>query len=261
MSISYQAWHDRFQFQAGWTADLRSYLFSKCGLSRSKTVLEIGCGSGVILSEIEEKYHTLLFGLDIDAGFLSFAKSLAPSMIPIQADGHRLPFSQGHFDLTYCHFLLLWTKNPLTVVNEMRRVTRPGGIVLALAEPDYGGRIDYPPELGVVGKWQTAALQDQGADPYIGRRLRSLFAKAGLEQIETGVLGGQWKASDRLPMEESEWSLLQSDLTNHPAFKENEDLYKEIDRKAWESGERILFVPTFYAWGSVPVSVQDRAEI
>jgi SAM-dependent methyltransferase len=64
-----------------------------------------------------------------------------------QADRHTLPF-QPVFDVTFCHFLLLWVSNPEKVVAEMGRVTRPGGSV-RLAEPDYGGRIDYPESLSL----------------------------------------------------------------------------------------------------------------
>ena len=32
---------------------------------------------------------------------------------------------------------------------------------MALAEPDYGGRIDYPEQLGHIGRWQAQALRKQ----------------------------------------------------------------------------------------------------
>jgi len=74
----------------------------------------------------------------------------------------------------------------------MARITRPGGAVLALAEPDYGGRIDYPIKLAQMGKWQIESLRLQGADPLMGRKLATIFNSAGFDSVETGVLGGQW---------------------------------------------------------------------
>jgi len=134
----------------------------------------------------------------------------------------------------------------------MRRVCIQGGSVIALAEPDYGGRIDYPQELVQLAGWQEASLRRQRADPRIGRQLGELFSSAGLQDIEVGVLGGQWK--DPPPPDEwkSEWSVIRSDLEGYVDEAEIQRL-QEVDYKAWTGHRRILFVPTFYAWGKAPV--------
>jgi hypothetical protein len=124
--------------------------------------------------------------------------------------------------------------------------------VLALAEPDYGARIDYPPALEQIGLWQAAALQQQGADPLIGRQLSSIFHAARLSQIETGVLGGQWQGAPSPAEWQSEWAMLTADLSCNPAWASELERVKAIDRTAWQSGTRVLFVPTFYALGYAP---------
>jgi SAM-dependent methyltransferase len=139
-------------------------------------------------------------------------RSNQPAARLTQGDALSLPYAAGCFDLVLCHFLLLWISDPVHAVAEMRRVTRPGGSVLALAEPDYGGRIDYPKDLEVLGDWQRFALQRQGADPQIGRRLGEIFNRAGIKLIEAGVLGGQWHAKPTRQEWALEWSVLLSDL-------------------------------------------------
>ena len=52
----------------------------------------------------------------------------------VQADGERLPFAAGSFDLTYCVATLHHALDLGGMVSEMGRVTRPGGIVAALNE-------------------------------------------------------------------------------------------------------------------------------
>jgi hypothetical protein len=153
-----------------------------------------------------------------------------------------------------CHFLLLWVENPSNILSEMARVTRLGGAVMAIAEPDYGGRIDYPPELAQLGDWQMRSLQAQGANPTIGRQLPSLLTQAGLTRVEAGVLGGQWSAEAQESNRDAEWEMLEYDLTRLNTGQVDFTVLhrlQKLDTLAYENGERVLFVPTFYAWGRI----------
>lgn len=130
----------------------------------------------------------------------------------------------------------------------------PSGAILVLAEPDYGGRIDYPHQLAVLNEWQTVALQNQGANPFMGRKVKALFHQAGLIDIEVGVIGAQWRSN--IPENEinSEWEIIQSDfgyLNNTSEVSRSSEEIRKIDLAAWATGERIIYVPTFYAWGKV----------
>jgi len=258
-------WHLRFNQQARWTANLRSYLFARSGLENASRVLEVGCGTGVLLSDLIRKPppwpkmiidHTgqinrpdlKVHGLDLDRKYLSLAQGHAPSAFLTQGDAHRLPYAMASVDLLYCHFLLLWVQDPIQAIAEMTRVLRSGGSLLALAEPDYGGRIDYPLDLSEIGRQQEDALRRQGADTRLGRRLKSLFQQAGLQDIEVGVLGGQWHGAQSQAELQLEWAVLKNDLGERIDSDELERL-QAIDAQAWERGERVLFVPTFYAWG------------
>ncbi len=254
MPLTPADWHTRFTRQAAWTRALRAYLFPRAGLANPKTrrVLEVGCGTGAILAELPESV-TLAAGLDLDFAFLSLAQRSDSRARLTQGDALALPYADRVFDAALCHFLLLWVADPLQVLRGMARVTRPGGAVLALAEPDYGGRVDFPEELAALGAWQRESLRRQGADPLMGRRLAGLFHKAGLKNVETGVLGGQWSGVPDWEARESEWAVLESDLTQTSetvSISEVQKL-KALDRSATERGERVLFVPTFYAWGRV----------
>lgn len=245
-------WHKRFSRQASWTRDLRDYLFARAGILHARRILEVGSGTGALAAELEQRSKPAVLGLDIDFAHLMLSKANAPASILVQGDAHALPVAPNSFDITFCHFLLLWVTDPAQVVAEMARVTRRKGAVLALAEPDYGGRVDHPVELAKLAEWQTQALRNQGADVTMGRKLAGIFSEAGLREVETGVLGGQWSLP--VAFDESEWQVLLSDLKSisGDALKEA-DLreYYRIERLARTSGERVLFVPTFYAWGKV----------
>ncbi len=242
-------WHRRYVQQAQWTHALRRHLLEQPRLQPARSVLDLGCGTGALLEELADGGRRLVTGIDIDFASLAFARQGSHSRLAC-ADGHSLPFRRSSFDLAVCHFVLLWVDDPLLVLKEMRRVIRPGGAVLALAEPDYGGRVDYPQASQELGRIQAEALERQGADIFIGRKLRSLFRRAGFESVQVGVLGGEWGQDFQVEEIEGEQAVLRADLRGLPGFDEasfNELLAQ--DRLAWQRGERLLFVPTFYAIG------------
>jgi ubiquinone/menaquinone biosynthesis C-methylase UbiE len=250
MDSSPEAWHERFVQQAQWTHSLRSYLYAQIGLESIWRVLDVGCGTGALIGELNEKIRTPIYGLDIDLARLKFARNLSLNACLTCSDAHNLPYPRNVFDVSSCHFLLLWVDNPLLVIREMKRVTRPGGAVLAFAEPDYGGRIDYPSELEQLGKMQISALRRQGAEPRLGRQLKSIFRAANFSRVEIGVLGGQWTSPFGGEGSQLEREVLESDLNGIIDELALEKIM-DVDKNAWEIGERVLYVPTFYAWGLV----------
>lgn len=243
-----QDWHARFRQQARWTEQVRRFLLDGLGLAQLARGLEVGCGSGVIAAGFQAAGITKIHGIDLKRDFLRLAQGEYPGLRLSQADAVSLPYASNSFDFTFCHFFLLWVPNPLAVLREMRRVTRQGGVVFAAAEPDYGGRIDFPPELARLGRLQSDALRRQGAEPETGRRLGALFQDTGLLNVRSGVLGGQWGAPLAADMIQSEWNVLSTDLAGMVSPGEMAE-YRRQDAQAWLAGERILFIPTFYAWG------------
>jgi ubiquinone/menaquinone biosynthesis C-methylase UbiE len=235
-------WHDRYTRQARWTRDLRHYLFEKAGLGSAQRVLEVGCGTGAILSEISAS--AALHGLDLDPAALAECRSHVAHASLTRGDAHALPYPDRSFDIVFCHFLLLWVRDPLEALREMRRVGRS---VLALAEPDYNQRVDEPVELKPLGRWQAESLRRQGADPAFGGRLAEVFHQAGIEIIETGPIQSQ--AGMRSTEEwEEEWEVLEADLAGIVPGDDIRRL-RSLDEQARSLGERRLHVPTFFAWG------------
>jgi len=240
-------WHTRYTQQATWTRELRNYLFQQAGLKTAGRVLEVGCGTGAILNEIQTQS---LHGLDIQPASLMEARVNTPSASLTCGNALFLPYPNDVFDIAICHYLLLWVSDPQQALYEMKRVTRPGGHVLALAEPDYNARVDEPAELAALGRWQAESLQRQGADASLGGRLAGLFYQAGIELVETGAIESQGNTALTSAERELEWAVLENDLANFVSVDEFQRL-KKMDEAAWKRGERILHVPTYFAWGRV----------
>lgn len=240
-------WHERYTQQARWTEDLRRYLLEKAGIAEAKRVLEAGCGTGAILSSMNTTAQ--LHGLDISRDVLNQARIHIPRSHLACGDVLNLPYPNFSFDITLCHFLMLWVKNPLQAAREMARVTRPGGNVLALAEPDYSKRVDKPDSLSPLGRWQAEALRQQGADPEFGARLADTFRQAGIEIVETGIIQKSTGIATRQDWE-LEWQVLEADLEGSIPDLELKRM-KRLDEQVRVKGVRNLFVPTYFAWGRV----------
>ncbi|HNY99933.1 MAG TPA: methyltransferase domain-containing protein [Anaerolineaceae bacterium] len=246
-----QDWHQRYLQQASWTQDLRRYLFAQVGMEKAARVIEIGCGTGAILSDILDSNPSGVYGLDISAENLHLASETSSGCHLTHGDALNLPFESGTFDLVLCHYFLLWVSYPGRGLAEMRRITRPGGYVIALAEPDYGGRIDFPSPLDELGILQTRSLTNQGADVHMGRKLSGLFSSAGLVEIQAGVLGNYWSEPPGEQDRKLEWDVLVDDILEYKPGMDLTD-YLLVEQSSWDHGNRVLFVPTFYAWGKVP---------
>lgn len=238
-------WHTRYAQQAAWTRDLRAYLFERAGFEAAQRALEVGCGTGAILRELTGPAD--LHALDLEPAALTQCGFHAPRAQRVRADGLSLPYSAAVFDITFCHFFLLWVRDPLQALLEMKRVTRPGGSILALAEPDYTARVDEPPALRPLGRWQAEALRRRGADTGFGARLAESFFQAGIPLVETGTIQrreGMVSPGER----ELEWAVFEADLAGSAAGADLQRL-KRIDQQAWAEGTRVLHVPTYFAWG------------
>ncbi len=243
--------HRRYLEQAGWTRSIRQRLLSMTDIEPGDRVLEVGSGTGVITSELSRSHMYHVLGIDIDYPMTCFAQQQDPHSSYAVADGVLLPFQGGIFDAVLCHFLLLWVEDPERLMGEMLRVSHPGSWVIAFAEPDYGGRIDYPEELETTGVMQIQSLERAGADPFLGRRLRALFQEAGAQDVLTGVLGAEWRPDDLPQILESEWEILQCDLQGQLSQDEI-STHHELDQAAVQDGKRTLFVPTFFGMGRSP---------
>lgn len=176
--------------QASRTEPIRRHLYRKVGLRRRSAVLDAGCGTGVVTAQIAELTDGKVTGVDADEESLVLARRLHPGIEFIRADCSDLPYPDDEFDVVTTHFLFMWLSEPASSLEEMGRVLKTGGTVLACAEPDYGGRVEYPENLE-FSSLLDESLRRQGADPRVGRRLGALFREAGLS-VDTGVDATIW---------------------------------------------------------------------
>jgi SAM-dependent methyltransferase len=97
---------------------------------RGRSVLEVGCGAGVDLARFA-KGGAEVTGVDLAPSAIELARANF-SQQGLQgrfevADGEHLPLPDNSFDLVYAHGVVQYTSNPRQLVEECRRVVKPGG--------------------------------------------------------------------------------------------------------------------------------------
>ena len=97
---------------------------------RGKRVLEVGCGAGIDLARFA-RGGAIVTGVDLSASAIALARQhfqqqgLDADLR--EGDGEHLPFGDETFDLVYAHGVVQYTPNPQRLVQECRRVLKPGG--------------------------------------------------------------------------------------------------------------------------------------
>ena len=247
----------KLEIQAVETAEERLPLYLAVGLKEARLVLDVGCGTGFVTRDIARLTTGTVIGIDGSSRLIDVARKTLQENTNTRltiGDAEHLPFQKNTFHIVTCNLLLMWAEHPQIVVDEMTRVVKPGGRVLASLEPDYGGKIHWPEHPKVDPVFAGEAIQRRGGDPHIGRKLRSLFVHAGLETT-IGIGNSRiWTC------EEDKQYYLHSRDFYIKALKEAGLSEKEIDTWEYEylrsldDKIQLNFFPQFYAIGLKPKS-------
>jgi len=93
-----------------------------------KEVLEVGCGTGLILNRIAKTARRAV-GIDLSPGMLEHARRRGLEVH--EASATELPFDDNTFDVAVSFKVLAHVENIGKAMAEMARVVRPGGRIIA----------------------------------------------------------------------------------------------------------------------------------
>ena len=158
-------------------------------------MLDVGCGTGSVAFELRRRYpDRSVWAVDVSAAYLAFARGRegGASIRFEQADAPDLPFDAGRFSASIAQLALNFMPDPRRAAQEMRRVTRSGGVVAA-AVWDFRGGLVFQRLF-----WDTAAAIDPQAAVARDRLfshplaqpegLARLWQEIGLRDIDSGSL-------------------------------------------------------------------------
>jgi SAM-dependent methyltransferase len=200
-----------------WNADFLDLMARRWQLAQHQSLLDIGCGqchwSRLLVPRMAVGAQVVAFDRDVKwaSGDPSISTAFAAFGARVQfqqGDAHALPFDDDSFDVVTCQTVLMHLADPIAALLEMRRVVRPGGIVIC-AEPCNLAQVALAnattTDLSIdelCDAFRYALLCEQGKRASgegglsIGDRLPRLFQLAGLSGIQTYLSD---KASPVLP--------------------------------------------------------------
>jgi SAM-dependent methyltransferase len=159
-------------------------------LKSGDRVLDLGCGPGTITADLATLVTPgRVTALEVTEAALDLARAEiarrgVTSVDFAVGDVHALDFSDDSFDVVHAHQVLQHVGNPVAALREMRRVTRPGGIV-AVRDSDYAA-FTWFPQLPELAEWldlYQRVARGNGGEPDAGRRLLSWAHAAGFTDV------------------------------------------------------------------------------
>jgi ubiquinone/menaquinone biosynthesis C-methylase UbiE len=167
-------------------------------LHPGQRLLDVGCGPGTITADLAGRVAPgEVIGIDASAEVLDEARRHAARVdasVTFQlGDVYALEFPDGAFDVVHAHQVLQHLTDPVAALREMRRVTRPGGIV-AVREGDFGAMTWFPPSTGLEDwlRLYHEVTDANRAQADAGRRVLSWALAAGFDAERVTPTAGVW---------------------------------------------------------------------
>jgi ubiquinone/menaquinone biosynthesis C-methylase UbiE len=176
-------------------ADVRREGYAMLRVAPGSRVLDVGCGAGEVCVELAAIVgdEGTVTGIDPSEAMIAAARraaNVAKRTVDLRvASVYALPFPDGAFDAVRAERVFQHLENPEAGLAEMIRVTRPGGRLM-VADPDHGQHglaLDDPAHHRIYAA-SLRALLAMIVNPHSGTRLRAMFARADLADIEQRVV-------------------------------------------------------------------------
>lgn len=190
MSDDWRAGEDYEPYMGRWSALVAEEVLTWLGLGPGLSWLDVGCGTGALTAAVSTRQApALVLGVDPSPGFLRHARQRVRGTAARFAvgDALALPVADEAVDASLAALSLNFVPDRPRALRELRRATRPGGVVAAYVW-DYAGGMEM-----LARFWDTAVSLDPGAAPlHEAARfpfcrpdaLQDLFAGAGLDDVE-----------------------------------------------------------------------------
>lgn len=244
---------------------MRETCFAAAGLAPGASVIDIGCGTGVVTRELARVTGPTgrVVGVDMSLALLRYARSRAVADdLPIDyvlGNACALPFAERAFDASCSVTLLAHIPDLDCVVRQMLRVTRQ---TVMLLDQDYQTLVFENSDTRLTRKILQHGADYSVVDGWCGRKLCGLLVRHELE----GVVCWPFVYSER----DSD-SYLITIAERFAALATRHDVVSEAQARGWlqelyeraAAGTFFASLNYYFAYGhvrrpSLTASAQDR---
>jgi SAM-dependent methyltransferase len=176
-------------FMGRYSRGLSPQMADLAGVTRGQRALDVGCGPGILTEELVARLGAeAVAAVDPSESFVGAARERLPDVEVHRAAAEDLPFDDRRFDVALAQLVVHFMTDPVRGIGEMKRVTRPGGVVAACVWDLAGGHAP------LSAFWTAARELDPGVDDESqmpGARaghLVELFEAAGLADVQPATL-------------------------------------------------------------------------
>jgi ubiquinone/menaquinone biosynthesis C-methylase UbiE len=161
------------------------------GLRRGESILDAGCGTGLLLEQeaLAVGAEGRAEGVDASADMLAYAEARCQGLAQVnlqRGSAESLPFDDTCFDALSCTQVLLYVERLEQALAEFHRVLKPRGRI-AIVETDWGGAIMNSGDLELT-QAVFKAWSDEVPNPHLPRRLTPLLRAAGFGGIQVEAI-------------------------------------------------------------------------
>jgi ubiquinone/menaquinone biosynthesis C-methylase UbiE len=184
---------DRVERDHWWFASLRELVVGTvtAKVAPPSRVLDVGCSTGHVISAVPDQYDRI--GADISSGAIELARSVRPEIRFVEAPIEKLPFEDGSFDCVLALDVLSaqGVDDDRRALHEIRRVLRPGGVLLIQVAAYEWLRSGYDDSAGTARRYTAQSVQDllrneAFAIRHLTYRITALFPIAAARRLLVG---------------------------------------------------------------------------
>jgi SAM-dependent methyltransferase len=188
--VSFEVSADAYlRFMGQYSEPLAPRFADLAGIGAGQRVLDVGCGPGALTAELVNRAGAAsVTAAEPSASFAAAVRERLPGVEVRQSAAEQLPFPDGAFDAALAQLVVHFMADPVQGLREMRRVTRPDGMVAACVWDHAGGRGPLAAFWSAVRQLDPAAGDESGLAGVREGDLARLFSQAGLDRASVTTL-------------------------------------------------------------------------
>ncbi len=169
------------RFMGRYSTPLAGTFADLVGVGAGQRALDVGCGTGALTGVLVARLGAAnVCAVDPSGSFVAAMTASFPAVEVRRASAEQLPYPDGLFDRTLAQLVVHFMSSPTVGLEQMARVTRPGGLVAACVWDHAGGGGPLATFWRAARELDPHSRDESGLAGAAAGHLAGLFADAGM---------------------------------------------------------------------------------